>query len=118
MKKKKAFFIGIVILSVIFSISVIAQDMNVDDTVSKMTLEEKACLVVGTGMYIAGMEGADNEALAGQFRITQHALVPATVEDDVLVDLVAENIEVRPGGDCLQGGDVLGIQRRTRGVVG
>ena len=64
MKKKIIIFIGIMILSVIFSMPVVAQDMNIDDTVSKMTLEEKANLVVGTGMYIAGMQGANEEALA------------------------------------------------------
>jgi len=64
MKKKITFFIGIVIPSVIFSISVVAQDMNIDDTVSKMTLEEKARLVVGTGMYIAGMQGINEKTLA------------------------------------------------------
>ncbi|MBN2588688.1 MAG: glycoside hydrolase family 3 C-terminal domain-containing protein [Sedimentisphaerales bacterium] len=38
--------------------------MNITETISKMTLEEKASLVVGTGMYIAGMDVTNEKTLA------------------------------------------------------
>ena len=64
MRMKKFCLIGISILATIFLISGCSQNMDIDDTISKMALEEKAGLVVGTGMYIADMDGSNEKTLA------------------------------------------------------
>jgi hypothetical protein len=39
-------------------------------------------------------ERADDHGARTQFRVAQHTLVPRTVEDDVLVDLIADQQDV------------------------
>jgi beta-glucosidase len=63
MRMKKGYLIGILIFAV-FLISGCAQNMDIDKTISKMTLEEKASLVVGTGMNLGGAQGTNEKTLA------------------------------------------------------
>jgi beta-glucosidase len=63
MRINKGYLIGILIF-VFALISGCAQNMDIDKTISKMTLEEKAGLVVGTGMYMAAAQGTNEKTLA------------------------------------------------------
>ena len=87
MKIKITHLIGLIIISTFFLNSGCSPKMNIDKTISKMTLEEKASLVVGTGMYFAGMEG-NNEITLAEKLVSGAA--GASSQDSGLKDTIGE----------------------------
>jgi len=75
-----------------------------------------ADLPAGHMVHLA--ERADDEAARGKLRVARHALVLHAVEDDVLVDLVAENQDVGAADRVGQRRDVLAVEHRAGRVVG
>ena len=54
------------------------------------------------GHVIGLAERADDEAAGGELGMARHALVPGAVEDDVLVDLVADDEDAGAADDVGQ----------------